>query len=188
MTRSLPLVSPFGLAFGQSTPRLPSRRCSFAVVERLEAIGRRAVILESHRAGQPSARRSARDRLAGSQPGGCLSRRRRHQIGKAYLVNDRLDAAKTARIYLSGLSTTVWKPDALTRERRELLSTYQRCVKESTRARQQLRSYLNEHAQRLPTGFRLCRPEAIARLRALKEWSPRQRILLEEPSRQGPAR
>src|SRR3989442_14043629 len=40
---------------------------TFAIVERLEAIGRRAVILESHRAGQ---------------------------IGKAYLANDRLDAAK----------------------------------------------------------------------------------------------
>ena len=126
---------------------------TFTIVERLAAIGRRAVILESHRAGQ---------------------------IGKAYLANDRLDAAKIARIYLSGLSTTVWKPDALTRERRELLSTYQRCVKESTRARQQLRSYLNEYALRLPAGFRLCRPEAIHKLRLLKDWSPRQRILLEE--------
>jgi transposase len=126
---------------------------TFAVVERLEAIGRRVVILESHRAGQ---------------------------IGKAYLANDKLDAAKIARIYLSGLSTAVWKPDPLTRERRELLSTYQRCVKESTRARQQLRSYLNEHALRLPAGFRLCRPEASTKLRALQDWSLRQRVLLEE--------
>ena len=126
---------------------------TFAIVERLEVIGRRVVILESHRAGQ---------------------------IGKAYLANDKLDAAKIARIHLSGLSTSVWKPDPLTRERRELLSTYQRCVKESTRARQQLRSYLNEHALRLPGGFRLCRAEVIGKLRALKEWSPRQRVLLEE--------
>jgi transposase len=66
------------------------------------------------------------------------------------------------------------------RERRELLSTYLRCVKESTRARQQLRGDLNEHAIRLTAGFGLCRPEAIGKLRALKEWSPRQRILIEE--------
>lgn len=126
---------------------------TFSVVERLEKIGRRVIILESHRAGQ---------------------------IGAAYLANDKLDAAKLARIYLSGLATTVWKPDALTRERRELLSTYQRCVKDSTRDQQQLRSYLNEHSLRLPTGFRLCRPEALPRLLKLKDWSPRQRVMLEE--------
>ncbi|MDQ3623626.1 MAG: IS110 family transposase [Verrucomicrobiota bacterium] len=126
---------------------------SFTVVERLEVIGRRAIILESHRAGQ---------------------------IGKAYLANDQLDAAKIARIYLSGLAIKVWRPDPETRQRRELLSTYQRCVKESTRGQQHLRSYLNEHSQRLPKGFRLCRPEALPRLLALREWSPRQRLLLEE--------
>ncbi|HEY5893201.1 MAG TPA: hypothetical protein VIT91_08230 [Chthoniobacterales bacterium] len=71
----------------------PGCRWCFSVVERLEAIGRKALILESHRAGQ---------------------------VGKAYLANDKLDAAKVARIHLSGLSPTVWKPDATTRGRREL--------------------------------------------------------------------
>lgn len=85
------------------------------MAERLQAIGRQVIILESHRAGQ---------------------------IGKSYLVNDKLDAAKIARIYLSGLSIHVWAPDSETRQRRELLSTYQRCVKESTRAQQHLRSFL----------------------------------------------
>jgi hypothetical protein len=46
--------------------------------------------------------------------------------------------------------------------------------------RKAARSYLNEHALRLPKGFRLCRPEALARLLALKEWSPRQKLLLQE--------
>lgn len=126
---------------------------TFAIAERLQALGRQGVILESHRAGQ---------------------------IGKSYLANDKLDAAKIARIYLSGLSIKVWAPDAETRQRRELLSTYQRCVQESTRAQQHLRSYLNEHALRLPKGFRLCRPEALARLLTLKDWSARQRLLLGE--------
>ena len=126
---------------------------TFTIAERLRALGRQVVVLESHRAGQ---------------------------IGKSYLANDKLDAAKIARIYLSGLAIKVWQPDAETRQRRELLSTYQRCVKESTRAQQHLRSYLNEHALRLPGGFRLCRPEAAARLLTLKEWSPRQKLLLGE--------
>ena len=127
---------------------------SFAIAERLRAIDRVAIILESQRAAR---------------------------IGSSYLANDRVDAVKIARIYLSGLARrAVWQPDAKTRERRELLSTYQRCVKESTRARQHLRSYLNEQCLRLPAGFRLCRPEAIGRLVLLKEWSFLQRTLLEE--------
>jgi transposase len=126
---------------------------SFAIAERLTALGRQVYILESHRAGQ---------------------------IGKSYLANDKVDAVKIARIYLSGLGIKVWAPDPETRQRRELLSTYQRCVKDSTRAQQHLRSYLNEHTLRLPKGFRLCRPEAGARLATLKDWSPRQKLLLQE--------
>ena len=53
---------------------------SFAIAERLQALGRRVYILESHRAGQ---------------------------IGKSYLANDKVDAAKIARIYLSGLAIKV---------------------------------------------------------------------------------
>jgi transposase len=126
---------------------------TFTVAERLAAIDRQVFILESHRAGQ---------------------------IGKSYLANDKVDAAKIARIYLSGLAIKVWQPDPETRQRRELLSTYQRCVKESTRAQQHLRSFLNEHALRLPKGFRLCRPEALPRLLTLKDWSTRQKLLLQE--------
>jgi transposase len=126
---------------------------TFTIAERLSTIDRQVFILESHRAGQ---------------------------IGKSYLANDKVDAVKIARIYLSGLAIKVWQPDSETRQRRELLSTYQRCVKDSTRAQQHLRSFLNEHALRLPKGFRLCRPEALDRLLALKDWSTRQKLLLTE--------
>jgi transposase len=126
---------------------------SFAIAERLRAIDRVPIILESQRAAK---------------------------VGQAYLANDRVDAVKLGRLYLSGLARTVWQPDAQTRERRELLSSYRSCIKESTRARQHLRSYLNEHCLRLPVGFRLCRPEALGRLLVLKEWSALQRTLLEE--------
>ena len=115
---------------------------AFAVAERLRAIGRKAEILDSHRAGK---------------------------VGKIYCANDRVDAVKIARIYLSALSPIVWQPDQKTLERREVFSAYQAVVKESTRAKQQLRSMLNEHCVRLEKGFRLCHPNAIRRQLRLRE-------------------
>lgn len=126
---------------------------AFAVAARLRALGREVAILESHRAGK---------------------------VGKVYCANDRVDAVKIARIYLSALSPLVWQPDEKTLERREVFSAYQGVVKESTRARQQLRAMLNEHCVRLEKGFRLCHPHAIRRLLALREWSPARRMLLQQ--------
>src|SRR5437773_3430039 len=126
---------------------------SFAVAARLRAIGREVEILDSHRAGK---------------------------VGKVYCVNDRVDAVKIARIYLTALSPIVWQPDQKTLERREIFSAYQAVVKESTRAKQQLRSMLNEHCVRLEKGFRLCHPKAITRLLALREWTPARRMLLQQ--------
>src|SRR5215210_4684537 len=62
---------------------------AFAVAERLRARGLQVQILDSHQAGK---------------------------VGKVYCANDRVDAVKIARIYLSGLSAVVWQPDARTRE------------------------------------------------------------------------
>ena len=126
---------------------------AFAVAERLRAIGRKAQILDSHRAGK---------------------------VGKVYCANDRVDAVKIARIYLSALSPIVWQPDEKTLERREIFSAYQAVVKESTRAKQQLRSMLNEHCVRLEKGFRLCHPKAITCLLKLREWTPARRMLLQQ--------
>ena len=126
---------------------------AFAVAERLRARGLKAQILDSHQAGK---------------------------VGKVYCANDRVDAVKIARIYLSGLSALVWQPDTRTRERREVFSAYQGVVKESTRLQQQLKSMLNEHCVRLPKGFRLTLPGAMTKLLRLKEWSPVQKLLLEQ--------
>ena len=68
---------------------------AFAVAGRLRALDRQVAILDSHQAGK---------------------------IGKVYCANDRVDAVKIARIYLSGLSAVVWQPDAKTSERREVFS------------------------------------------------------------------
>jgi Transposase len=126
---------------------------AFAVAARLGAIGRKVEILDSHCAGK---------------------------VGKVYCANDRVDAVKIARIYLSALSPIVWQPDAKTLERREVFSAYQAVVKESTRLKQQLRAMLNEHCVRLEKGFRLCHPKAITRLLVLREWTPASRMLLQQ--------
>ena len=80
---------------------------AFAVAARLRAIGREVEILESHRAGK---------------------------VGKVYCANDRVDAVKMARIYLSALSPIVWQPDQKTIERREIFSAYQAVVKDQGQA------------------------------------------------------
>lgn len=126
---------------------------AFAVAARIRALGRKAVILDSHQAGK---------------------------VGKVYCANDRIDAVKIARIYLSGLSAQVWQPDQKTLERREVFSAYQSVVKEATRLKQQIRAMLNEHCVRLPAGFRLAHPTAIGRLLKLRAWSPAQAMLLEQ--------
>src|SRR5213596_1447705 len=126
---------------------------AFAVGARLRAIGREVEILDSHRAGK---------------------------VGKVYCANDRVDAIKIARIYLTALSPVVWQPDAKTRERREVFNAYQAVVKEATRLKQQLRSMLNEHCVRLESGFRLSHPSAINRLLKLREWTPVRAMLLEQ--------
>ncbi len=126
---------------------------AFAVAERLRAIKRKVVILDSHQAGK---------------------------VGKVYCANDRLDAIKIARIYLSGLSAVVWQPDPKTLERREVFSAYQAVVKESTRLKQQIKAMLNEHCVRLSKGFRLSHPTAMARLFKLREWTAVQAMLLEQ--------
>jgi transposase len=126
---------------------------AFGVAARLKAIGRHAVVMESKMAGK---------------------------IGKTYCANDRVDAIKIARIYLSGLSPLVWQPDERTSERRELFSAYQSVVREATRLQQHIRSMLNEHCLRLPPGFRLTAPRSIDRLKVLKAWSPVQLLLLEQ--------
>jgi len=142
-----------GRASAQDVLVLEASGNAFAVAARLRAMKRQVVILDSHQAGQ---------------------------VGKVYCANDRVDAVKIARIYLSGLAALVWQPDAKTLERREVFSAYQGVVKESTRLKQQIKAMLNEHCVRLPRGFRLSHPRALVRLGQLKAWSAVQAMLLEQ--------
>ena len=126
---------------------------AFCVAERLRALQRKVVILDSRSAGK---------------------------VGKTYCATDRVDAIKIARIYLSALSPVVWQPDEKTRERREVFSAYQAVVRESTRLKQQIKSMLNEHCVRLEKGFRLSHPSAIGRLLLRRNWSEAQKMLLQQ--------
>jgi transposase len=109
-----------------------------------------------------------------------LESQRAGQIRTSYCANDRLDAIKLARIYLSGLAKVVWVPDARTGERRELLQLYRRAVATATRTRNRLKSFLCAHHVRLKKGVRLTQKSGAAHVRASAPWSPVQQTLLEE--------
>ena len=125
---------------------------TFDATARLHACGVATVVLESQRAGQ---------------------------IRSAYCVNDRVDAVKLARVYLSGLALTVWQPDVQTRERREVLHCYRTAVTDATRARNRLKSFLSDHGVRLKPGARLTQPSGHKRVRSAQAWSERQGLLLD---------
>ena len=124
---------------------------AFTVVQQLRACGVPGVVLETQRAGQ---------------------------IRTSYCTNDRTDAVKLARIYLSGLARIVWEPDARTRERREVLHRYLRSVCDATRARLRLKSFLTDHGVRLAQGTRLTQKSGRERVLGSAPWSACQRILL----------
>jgi transposase len=126
---------------------------TFDAIGRLHACGVRTVVLETQRAGQ---------------------------VRTAYCTNDRTDAVKLARIYLSGLARVVWEPDERTRERREVLHRYLRAVCDASRARNRLQSFLSEHGARMPRGARLTQPSGRRRVLELCGWSVVQKVLLEQ--------
>lgn len=124
---------------------------SFALVQRIEALGRKALVLESASVGK---------------------------IGKTYCATDKLDAVKIARVYLSGLAHVVWTPDAKTRERRSLFFAYRNTVKDATRCRNRIWAFFNEQSMRRPKNLRLSDPSSLNRVLAMRSWTPLQQTLL----------
>lgn len=124
---------------------------SFETCDRLRGLGYASVVLESFRAGQ---------------------------IATAYLKNDKVDAVKLARIYISGLAKEVWQPDETCRERREILAAYRKSVADSVRMRNRITSWLTEHGKRKPARLRWTRPEGRQWLLSCKEWSEGQKVLI----------
>ena len=124
---------------------------SFETAERLKKLGAHVVVLESFRVGQ---------------------------INKAYLKNDKVDARKIARVYLSGLAREVWQPDEKTRERREVLAVYDRVKRDGVRYRNRIWSWLTQHGIRRPKSLKLTEQSGLEWLLRSRNWSERQKFLI----------
>jgi len=126
---------------------------SFALVDRIAAKGRKAVVLESAAVGK---------------------------VGKAYCSTDKLCAIKIARVYLTGLAHIVWKPDTKTMGRRDLFFAYRNSVKDATRCRNRIWGFFNQHGMRRPKGLRYSRIETEAKVLALRAWTPLEKEILKD--------
>lgn len=125
---------------------------SFHLVRTLAAVNRPALVLESAHLGK---------------------------LKEAHANNDALSAVRIGKAYLAGTAKTVWVPDVRTQERRDWLQTHAKAVKRTTQLRNRLRSYLSDHGVRLPKGTPLAKgPDALAGLRRLHPWAPRQEQVL----------
>ena len=124
---------------------------SFEIHRRLLAMGLRAVVLESAHVGKHA---------------------------KTYADNDKMAAARIALVYFAGNAPCVWVPDAVTRERRELLHLYNNAVTAHTAAVNTLKGYLNQFTIR--TGKRgLSQPKTREWILRQREWTPLQSEILE---------
>lgn len=124
---------------------------SFEIHRRLLALGLRAVVMESCHVGKHA---------------------------KTYADNDKMAAARIALVYFQGNAPCVWIPDAVTRERRELLHAYNKAVVCHTAAVNTLKGYLNQYAVRLGSRRNPEAPKTEAWLLAQREWTPVQRAIL----------
>ena len=126
---------------------------SFEVAARLHAVGRTALVMESAQAGK---------------------------IRDNFCNDDRHSAVKLAKVYRSGLAKEVWQPDTKTREYREVFFAHRNAVKDATRCRNRIRSFLNEHCVRLKKGVRLTEPSGETTAKAAKAWTALQADLISE--------
>lgn len=126
---------------------------TFAIAERLFAIGLQPIVLESQMVGK---------------------------VGKAYCATDKIDAVKIARVYFSGLAHEVWVPSPKAAERRELFFGHRNAVRDSVRERNRIWAFLNQQCVRRPRGLRLSAPNALQTLLGLRQWTPMQQMLLAE--------
>ena len=126
---------------------------SFEVASRFHALGYTCLVLESHQASK---------------------------IKENFCNDDRHSAVKLARVYLSGLAKIVWQPEEKTREQREVFFAHRTAVKDCTRLRNRIRTFLNEHCVRLPKGTQLTQQRGLDKALWLRAWSDLQTALITE--------
>jgi len=126
---------------------------SFDVARKLLAIGRKAVVLESFFIGK---------------------------LKESHANNDRISATRIARAHLCGNAKTVWVPDPLTQQRRDLFHAHRRAVKGVTAANNSLSSYLSDNGVRLDQSLLdLSRDERRDAVLKASTWNPMQTQILE---------
>ena len=101
------------------------------------------------------------------------------RIRDSYCQTDKTAAVKLARVYLSGMAKAVWQPDPKTRLRREVLHRHRQAVNNSTRGKNRIKTFLNEHCIRLPKGFRLTSNRALESILKMRSWEQLQEQLLQ---------
>jgi transposase len=138
---------------GEDVVVLEASGNSFEVAARLHAVGHTAVVLESAQSSK---------------------------IRENFCNDDRHSAVKLAKVYRSGMAKVVWQPDVKTREYREVFFAHRNAVKDATRGRNRIHSFLNEHCVRLKTGVRLMEASGEATAKAAKKWTPLQLDLITE--------
>lgn len=100
------------------------------------------------------------------------------KVKENFCNDDRHSAIKLARVYLSGLAKIVWQPDAATREMREVFFAHRAAVKDCTRLRNRIRTFLNEHCVRLPKGTPLTQQKGLLKALSMREWTALQKGLV----------
>lgn len=131
---------------------------SFQVVRGLNAIERKALVLESCHLGK---------------------------LKEAHANNDKISAVRIGKAYLAGTAKEVWVPDAKTQEWRDWFHAHCKATKRLTQMQARLRSYLSDNGVRLKKGTLLVNVSEVEKqIRQTREWSARQwqviQILLED--------
>lgn len=126
---------------------------SFQVVRSLQALERKALVLESCQLGK---------------------------LKEVHANNDKLSAVRIAKAYLAGTAKEVWVPDARSQERRDLYHAHRKSQKRTTQLRNRLQSYLSDNAVRLKKGTPLTKiKEARQLIKKKRTWSTLQWQVIE---------
>lgn len=126
---------------------------SFHIARTLQALGRKALVLESCHLGK---------------------------LKEAHANNDKISAVRLAKAFLAGTAKSVWIPDPQTQERRDLFNHHRKVVKRTTQTVNRLRAYLSDHGIRLASDFALDFTKPMdEHLRALHPWTARQLQVLD---------
>jgi transposase len=125
---------------------------SFQVVRTLEAINRKALVLESRHLGK---------------------------LKEAHSNNDKISAIRIGTAYLAGTARPVWVPDLKTQEWRDWFLADKKAVKRTTQLRNRISSYLSDNGVRLQVPKVIVDPGVPEIISKAKNWSSGQSQVLQ---------